>query len=100
MHSALTSLLMTTIFTSVQIDWNANNTASYCAFSGNDLKNVLTKPDECADRCASTTDCTHYTWTDFNSGTCWMKTNRVSKNEAFVKLDQNAVCGIVHDLGM
>lgn len=99
MHSTLTSLLITA-FTSIQIDWNANNSALWCAFSGNDLTNSLSKSEDCAVRCASTPDCTHFTWTDYNSGTCWMKTNRVSKSDAFVKHDQNAFCGIVDDSGM
>lgn len=98
MHTALTLLWMTT-FSSNQIDWNANNSAQWCAFSGNDLTNSLTKSVDCGDLCALTPDCTHYTWTDYNSGTCWMKTNKVSISDAFPKHDQNAVCGIVDNSG-
>lgn len=99
-----TSNLKNAFLTSLtpQIEWNtfANNSAVRCAFSGNDLTNSLTKPEDCGKVCAKTPDCTHYTWTDFNSGTCWMKKNRVSKSDAFVKQDQNAVCGIIADTGM
>ncbi len=100
MHPAMLLLLMTTT-TSIQIDWNAdNNSAHWCAFSGNDLTNALTKSEDCAALCASTPQCSHYTWTDYNSGTCWMKSNKVSKNDAYFKCDQNAMCGIVIDSGI
>lgn len=59
------------------------------------MKNAQSKSEDCAGKCASTSNCTHFTWTDFEHGTCWMKTNQVSKDEAFTKKDQNAVCGVV-----
>lgn len=40
----------------------------------------------------STLGCTHLTWAD---GTCWMKKNTVSKNDAFEINDKSVVCGIV-----
>ncbi len=57
--------------------------------------NFPSKPEDCPDLCASTQDCTHYTWTDFNSGVCWMKENVVAKSDAIQKLDQNAICGVI-----
>lgn len=100
MHSVLDLLLLTTTFSSIQqIDWNANNSARWCAFSGNDLSSALTKSEDCHELCASTNDCTHYTWTDYNSGTCFMKSSKVEKRDAFHKLDQNALCGIVSGSG-
>lgn len=111
MCSVLKTLLLTSAFTPQidlnvnnafmpQINWNANNSAVSCAFIGNDLTNSLTKSEDCGDLCASTPGCTHYTWTDFNSGTCFMKQNKVCKCTAIPKHDQNAVCGIVDGLGM
>ncbi|KAG4076940.1 hypothetical protein HA402_015927 [Bradysia odoriphaga] len=97
MHSVLTTLLMTTTFSTIQIEWNSDNSSRWCAFSGNDLSNALTKSEDCQDLCTSTYGCTHYTWTDYNSGTCFMKTNKVSRADAFLKLDQNTLCGIVSD---
>ncbi len=96
------SILKTLLITSTvmpRIDWDENNSAISCAFSGNDLTNSLTKSSECGALCASTSGCSHYTWTDFNSGTCWLKTNTVSKSDAYFKSDQNALCGIVVDSG-
>lgn len=78
-----------------RIRWNERNTAQSCAFDGNDLTNALSKSEDCRDLCASTEGCTHFTWTDFNSGTCWMKGNTVTKSDALHKTDQNAHCGIV-----
>lgn len=97
--SLLKTLLLTSAFTP-GIDWNGSNSAASCAFSGNDLSNSLSKPEECEMLCTATPDCTHYTWTDFNSGTCWLKTGKVSKSDALIKLDQNAMCGIVEISGI
>ncbi|XP_037046948.1 uncharacterized protein LOC119081817 [Bradysia coprophila] len=68
-----------------------------CDFAGNDLSNALTKGEDCGGRCASTQDCTHFTWTNYNSGTCWMKKNAVSKSDAIVSSDTSAVCGIMEN---
>lgn len=40
-------------------------------------------------------DCTHYTWTLYNEGTCWMKQDIVSPSDAHISYDKAAVCGIV-----
>lgn len=40
-------------------------------------------------------DCTHFTWTDYSGGTCWMKKNIVSKSDAFESSDKSAVCGVM-----
>lgn len=43
-------------------------------------------------------DCTHYTWTIYNEGTCWMKQNTVSASDAHHSYDKSAVCGIVDNV--
>lgn len=92
--SVLKTLLVTSAL-APQIEWDSNNSAISCAFSGNDLANSLSKREDCRSLCASTPSCTHYTWTDFNSGTCWLKENKVTKSDAIFKPDQNALCGMV-----
>lgn len=66
-----------------------------CDFRENNLKNERTKAEECGPRCRATNDCTHFTWTSWEQGTCWMKRNSVSKNDAFEKNTDNAVCGVL-----
>jgi hypothetical protein len=38
--------------------------------------------------------CTHFSWTTYMGGTCWMKTGAVSKNDAISTSDPTAVCGL------
>lgn len=97
MFAILAILLIITAPLTCGIDWNGNSWALWCDFTGNDLLNAPTRAEDCGGRCASTALCTHFTWTTFNGGTCWMKKNRVSKGDAIVKLDRNAVCGVVID---
>ncbi|CAF1142641.1 unnamed protein product [Brachionus calyciflorus] len=51
--------------------------------------------EECSGRCKSTPGCTHYAWSDYEDGICWMKTNGASKSQAIQTDNQNIVCGIL-----
>ena len=77
------------------VNWNGNNWALGCDFSGNDLKNVQTSSDRCGGTCAQTKGCTHFAWSNHNGGTCWMKQGSVSRNNAFQTSDQSMVCGVM-----
>ncbi|RNA10692.1 SCP-like extracellular [Brachionus plicatilis] len=84
----------------VAINWNydhANklNWALGCDFNENNLKNVLSKGEQCGPKCVQTPGCTHFTWTNFRDGTCWMKKGPVAKSNAFVLNHSGAVCGIL-----
>ncbi|KAJ0397171.1 hypothetical protein ATCC90586_001713 [Pythium insidiosum] len=51
-------------------------------FVGNDIGNAPGKSaGECCDVCKKRADCGAFTWTDFNGGTCWLKS---SKGESMV----------------
>ncbi|UJR38791.1 hypothetical protein I4U23_031456 [Adineta vaga] len=76
------------------INWNGNDWALGCDFRGNDLLNVRSPPELCGGKCSSTARCTHFTWTNWEGGTCWMKTGSASKSNAFVSNDKSAVCGV------
>jgi hypothetical protein len=65
-----------------------------CDFKGSDLSNQKGSASSCAQTCASSSGCTHFTWTSYNGGTCWMKSGSVSKSNAFYTGDQSMVCGI------
>ncbi len=95
MFAVLAILLITTTSLTYGVNWNGNNWAPLCDFKGNDLSNARTRAEDCGGKCASTSFCTHFTWTNYNGGTCWMKKNTVTKSDAIDKLDENAVCGVV-----
>lgn len=79
-----------------KVVWNGKNWALGCDFRGNDLKNVLSRSEECEVLCASNPQCTHYTWNNAFGGSCWMKHyNGVSKKDAVVTLDVSFVCGVI-----
>ncbi|CAF1103904.1 unnamed protein product [Rotaria sordida] len=77
------------------VQWNGNNWAMSCDFRGNDLSNVKIAPELCGGKCAETQQCTHFTWSGYNGGTCWMKSGTVSKNDAISTSDSTMVCGVV-----
>lgn len=61
---------------------------------GNDLSNSRVPGDQCGGVCVNTSGCTHFTWTNYNGGTCWMKKGTVSKSDAIYTGDKNMVCGV------
>jgi len=78
-----------------QIQWQSGGWAFACDFKNNDLTDARIPGDQCGGRCASTQRCTHFTWTTYNGGTCWMKSGSVSQSNAFFTGDNSMVCGIV-----
>lgn len=77
------------------IDWKGN-WAQACEFRGNDLTNVQIRGEDCSQACADTSQCTHFTWTTHNVGTCWMKQGPISRSDAIPTSDQAMVCGVPH----
>lgn len=75
------------------INWQGNWAFS-CDFRGNDLDHAQTPGEACSDRCINTPECTHFTWTSFNGGTCWMKKGSVTTRDAFSTSDPTMVCGL------
>ncbi|TDH68169.1 hypothetical protein CCR75_008962 [Bremia lactucae] len=49
-----------------------------CDLYGNDIKSISGIPDVCGDYCTDTADCTHWTWTQANGGTCWLKNGQTA----------------------
>ena len=79
------------------VNWNGNNWAMSCDFNGNDLSLAQIRGEECSGRCAATAGCTHFAWTRWNGGTCWMKEGDVSKANAVQNNDPTSVCGVLND---
>jgi hypothetical protein len=93
------TLILSISLINAQINWqNGQPTgttwAMACDFKNSDLSNKQVAGADCANACASTSGCTHFTWTSYNGGTCWMKSGSVSKSNAFYTGDQSMVCGI------
>ncbi|CAF1508701.1 unnamed protein product [Adineta ricciae] len=76
------------------IHWNGN-WAFACDFYKNDLTDARIPGEQCGGRCAATSGCTHFTWTTYNGGTCWMKHGHARKENAFSTGDRSMVCGVV-----
>ncbi|GLD92357.1 hypothetical protein PINS_up000890 [Pythium insidiosum] len=45
-------------------------------FVGQDIKNVKGAVGDCCYACSKTQGCKAWSWTDFNGGTCWLKSGR------------------------
>jgi hypothetical protein len=83
-----------------QITWQLGRfgyTASACDFKGNDFKNFLISSTNCGQKCSNTVNCTHYVWSTWNSGTCWLKSSNVTitQSDALYTNDFTMVCGIL-----
>ena len=91
----LTLLLATS---SYAVDWlPGQNWAFRCDFSNNDLTNAQMQGSECGGACWNNPECTHFTWNNFNGGTCWMKSGPVTKANAFDTSDNSMVCGVTRE---
>ncbi|KAI8838277.1 hypothetical protein BJ741DRAFT_131287 [Chytriomyces cf. hyalinus JEL632] len=66
-----------------------------CDWVGSDLSNVKVSGDQCGSKCSTTAGCTHFTWTNLNGGTCWMKSGAATASQAVVKTNDGAVCGYI-----
>ena len=91
-------LIVAVLVSAQGIVWNGN-WANACDFRHGDLSNARTTAEQCRSKCESTSGCTHFTWTNFEGGTCWMKTGPVNKNDAFSTGNQEMICGIVQGTG-
>lgn len=79
----------------IKIDWLNGDWAFACGFSGNDLSVAFVASGQCGSLCFKTSDCTHFTWTRNNNGTCQLKRGSVTKNDATPIADPSMICGIV-----
>jgi hypothetical protein len=75
------------------IDWN-NNWAFACDFYEQNLRNIQIRGEDCGPECDRDPQCSHFAWTTYNGGTCWLKTGGATKNDAFPTNDNTMVCGL------
>jgi hypothetical protein len=71
------------------------NFGTSCDFVNNDLSNARTSSEDCLQKCNQSNGCTHFTWTIWNGGTCWMKKGIVYKDDAFLTIDSSIICGVM-----
>ena len=97
----LLSLLVLTLVIQVtygQINWQAGaggvQWAFACDFVNNDMGSAQVPGEQCGGKCMSTNGCTHFAWTNYQGGTCWMKSGGVQKSDAKYNGNNGMVCGI------
>jgi hypothetical protein len=80
------------------IDWQQGEQvwAMHCDFLDNDLTNAQTSGEQCGNTCDANLQCTHFTWTNYNGGTCWLKSGQASKSDAFYSNEPSSVCGFAN----
>ena len=76
------------------IAWNGD-WAFACDFHGGDVGNKQVRGQDCGSSCSAYQGCTHFTWTNYNGGTCWFKGGATSKSYAFYTGDMSMVCGVL-----
>ncbi len=79
------------------IVWKIDNYAMNCNFPGNDIGNLKSEEKDCQKICLNISDCNHFTWSNFNGGTCWLKHGLVTKLNSVYSLGE--VCGFIKDRG-
>jgi hypothetical protein len=91
----LTIILVLSILVSrAQINWQSSDWAYGCDFNGEDITKVQTNPGNCGPACASISECTHFTWTTLNDGTCFLKSGQVKKSDAISTEDNSMICSL------
>ncbi|KAJ3107438.1 hypothetical protein HK100_003582 [Physocladia obscura] len=65
---------------------------SACDWTAGDISNALSAGADCGTVCLGTASCTHFTWSTYNGGTCWLKS--FSSNPSPVSnTNSGGICG-------
>ena len=72
--------------------------AKACDFKGDYIKYQITNKNMCGTACKSNSLCTHFVWTPYNGGTCYMKSGIVSKSDAVYIGDDLMICGYLSNI--
>jgi hypothetical protein len=57
-------------------DWRDGDRVKWaenCDFDEHNLYSRQSNGETCGGICADDASCTHFVWTDYNGGTCWLK---------------------------
>ncbi|XP_037047627.1 uncharacterized protein LOC119082266 isoform X2 [Bradysia coprophila] len=75
---------------SENIFWSYN-----CDFTGGDVGSVSAgNAADCGEKCLVNTDCTHFSYKNYNGGTCWMK-GVLTLNTPVERYGEKIICGWV-----
>lgn len=72
-----------------------------CDFAGGDIDQIKTAGDYCATKCRENPECTRFTWTRFENGTCFLKSGEGNEKTAISvmgkhgRIDGTRVCGFM-----
>ena len=77
--------------------WNSGSPARIfwapnCDWNDQDLNRVQAPGEACGRLCRESPLCSHFSWNNFNGGTCWLKQGSISQNQAIAK--PGVTCGI------
>ena len=83
-----------------QVNWQQGaggvQWAPACDFYNNrDMGSARVRGEQCGEKCIDTSGCSHFAWTNYLGGTCWMKTGNVQKSDAKSNGNNQMICGIV-----
>ncbi|ETL93892.1 hypothetical protein F442_08337 [Phytophthora nicotianae P10297] len=71
---------------SEKVMWSRN-----CDFPSNDYRSLSGISKSCGEVCANDATCTHWTWSVYNGGTCWLKNGTPSSKTT----NYGTICGYV-----
>jgi hypothetical protein len=78
-----------------EINWDGNNWAMGCDLPGNDITSFQIPREDCGEKCAQTSGCTHFAWNPWTGGTCWLKKGEATKENAVEQEDKTVMCGVI-----
>jgi len=85
------------------VDFDGKNWAEDCDFEGNDIKlngeKLRTGRQACENNCKKDEECTHYAYSNWTLGRCFLKRRNVCPSEANVQLPAKDIgttyCGLI-----
>jgi len=94
----LVLILTFQIVVHAQINWRSGaggvSWAFACDFVDHDMGSAQVPGEQCGEKCMSTSGCTHFAWTNYQGGTCWMKSGSVQQSDAVYNGNNGMICGI------
>ena len=80
-----------------QINWQQGDRgvfwANACDWSDSNIGSAQVAPENYGNTCLSKTGCTHFTWTYYKGGTCWLKGGNIQLSDATFTNDKSMLCG-------
>lgn len=99
MRGFLALLLVVTFQSTFALIWKTSIDAVWahqCDFVAKDIGSAVVPPEKCSEACGRNNNCTHFVWTQYQGGTCWLKSNpKVTKSDAIESTETGAVCGML-----